>query len=605
LQDLTIAPAPERAFAGLVGFPGLDYVSPYSVAGRLYFLTLNVWRTPMNKDFHFHATFYSAMLAGYDLASATTIAHAGEYIDDSDESRLLSPEESGGVVPLATALTVWQTGGHADRNSTLTTIAQDRRMWTAFHFIPGNLDLHMPYQGPGEQGGVSDSFEYGPQQVQEFRSMCLPDSPLAIAMVNDTMQNHRDDLHMIGIRMHALIDTFAHMLFCGSAAWHVNDVDVRTEYQAPGKTDWQRFDVPKYTPQNPYYDSIMYTGHGRMGHIPDYPWIKYRYHPKWSAEPVVKDNPAMYKRAFEEMTQAMRCIRSGQTYAPQQAPLEGKLRDVVDGIIRKAPDHGGPALFYDWTDELCGHWIDSLQAFRKLAKDKEPGTENLNNLPLTEKSYPQYLEDQWVDEARGAGDKSKTNYHAFHKAVRAHLAYVEKALAEADLPILGGYHFATASDIRHMLDRDIRITCADHAGERFWEVVNSSRDDGKPVQLWGGKREQNVFRLSHEGFDRKRNGVDVFSVYNPSLDRYVSFWFDPGKDRIEGFPVTSKPQSPRVEAQAFPIVIHRDGTFRIHINADVAMVREGNNTGNGTKIVAAPTVGLHRPEAAEWRVVDA
>jgi hypothetical protein len=563
-------------------------------------LPFNLWSAPVNKDFHFHATFYSAMLAGYDLASATTIAHAGEYIDDSDEGRLLSQEESGGIVPLATALTPSQTAGHAGANSRLTTIAQDRRMWTAFHFIPGNLDLRHSYQGVRNQRAVADSFEYGRLQVQEFRSMCLPDSPLSVAMVNDTIKNHHDDLHMIGIRMHALIDTFAHMLFCGSAAWHVNDVGFSTEYQASEDSGWQSFTVPVASTVNPYYDSVMYTGHGRMGHIPDYPWIKYRYKPQWSAEPIEKDNPKMYMRAFKEMTQAMRCIRSGETYAPLQGPLSGKVRDLVDGIIRKTPDHDGHAMFYDWTDELCGHWVDSLEEFRVCAN--EPGAENLNNLPLSE-SYPRYVEDQWVDEARRAKDKSTTNYHAFHKAATAHLAFVEGALAEADLPILGGYHFATARDVRHMLDRNIRVTCADHVGERFWEVENSSSDDGTPVQLWEGKREQNVFRLRHEGHDK--NGVDVFSVHNPSLDRYLSFWFTPGKDRLDGFRMTSKPKSPRVETQAFPIVLGRDGTFRMHIASDVAMIREDNHTGNSTKIVVSQMGWINQPEAGEWRVVDA
>ncbi|MGD9158105.1 MAG: hypothetical protein PVG39_06855 [Desulfobacteraceae bacterium] len=45
----------------------------------------------MNIDFHYYGTYVAARLAGYDFTSAQTIAHAAQYVDDSDEVMLKDP----------------------------------------------------------------------------------------------------------------------------------------------------------------------------------------------------------------------------------------------------------------------------------------------------------------------------------------------------------------------------------------------------------------------------------------------------------------------------------------------------------------------------------
>ena len=170
---------------------------------------------------------------------------------------------------------------------------------------------------------------------------------------------------MIGIRMHVLIDTFAHMLFCGSAAWHVNDVNALPEMLVDG--EWVPMLIPVFATQEIYYNSLSYTGHGRMGHIPDYPWITYRYKPQWSATTIVKDNPKMYRRAFQEMVKAMSCIRNKQMYAPPKESeflsnddADKALLEEITKIITTTEDH-----YYnlqDYTDERCQNWIDALPA---------------------------------------------------------------------------------------------------------------------------------------------------------------------------------------------------------------------------------------------------
>lgn len=118
-------------------------------------------------------------------------------------------------------------------------------------------------------------------------------------MINDIIDNHKGkpyELQLIGLRMHVFADTAAHAFYAGTPAWHVNyvgdkvyDLTVNPKKEVP----WlPNLPGEQCTPAiTIYYDSIFYHGHGRMGSVPDYPWIKYEYSPKWSATPIIKDNP--------------------------------------------------------------------------------------------------------------------------------------------------------------------------------------------------------------------------------------------------------------------------------------------------------------------------
>jgi hypothetical protein len=78
--------------------------------------------------------------------------------------------------------------------------------------------------------------------------VCLPNSPLVREMINDLIANHRDDLHFIGLRMHVLADTWAHMYFAGIPAWYINDAgDTVNEIDASGTrtpVKWKRLWPP-------------------------------------------------------------------------------------------------------------------------------------------------------------------------------------------------------------------------------------------------------------------------------------------------------------------------------------------------------------------------
>jgi hypothetical protein len=543
----------------------------------------------MDIDFHYYATYVAALLAGYSKDEAVTIAHAGEYVDDSDNSRLLPVEKLAGLTPMVTALPFTQLiamGRMGDWSAS--TIAHDRRMWTAFHFLPGNLNYVHAYQGRTNEIAVFDRFEYNDLAREEFRSMCLPDSPLAIAMVNDTVNNHFGNLHLIGIRMHVLIDTFAHMLFCGSAAWHVNDVNAVPEIRFGDR--WLPMAIPLFSTQEIYYNSLAYTGHGRMGHIPDYPWITYRYKPQWSAETIVKDNPTQYLRAFQAMVLAMSCIRTGTPYAPPADGqfLEGSsddraLLEEIERIIRKSEPED--VFLQDYTDKRCKNWIAALPELAKHAATKLPAP-------------PSYDPDAWLKAAELSPSVKDSDYYRFQLAAHEHLHFVRKALDQAGLSLLGSMSFATKQDVGDILNRPMRIKRAGTGKDAcYWEIENSSTKEGTPIQLWkttNNNRAHNTWEIRF--IHTSPQGNDSFMIINPGLQRLATV----ASDRIEAHHDKTQ-QIPPNFTQYFFIIkrIQADGratyTFRSG-QTDRNIVSEGGYTGNSTKLKVEGSGGDH----ADW-----
>ena len=542
----------------------------------------------MDIDFHYYATFVAAVVAGYNQDEAAAIAHNAQYVDDSTPDRIL--HKAGiGFRPVVTTLGLGDEVDRADDWST-GTIARDRAMWTAFHFLPGNLDLKYPYHGAHESRGVFGSFKYDDLAKQEFRTLCTPDSPMAVAMVNDTVASHAGDLAMIGIRMHVLIDTFAHMLYSGSAAWHVNDVAAQPEVRL-SNGDFLPVAIPAftYTPQGFYYNSVAYTGHGRMGHVPDLPWVTYRYKPQWSKTPIVKDNPKEYRRAFQEMVTAMRCIRERRMYDPNQLDTDDRLErvlGVVSQIIGQPPavkDALVWGLLNDFPEQRCEVWIGKMKALGEAAG-------------LSLSAPPKYSADSWFDVAKKecpekVGD---TSYAHFHRAAATHLQWVKDAVRDAGLTLLGEEKYVTKEELVRVLDKPLRIYPA-ATKHTCWEVEDSSTHEGTPVQLWDGERASNLWEIQHA--EKSDDGTDRFYLYNPKLGRYATCDCAGQKrgSKPSGLPIRSfaKKDDAR-HLQRFAIARRRVGdvtTYTFHVADEYAIGMEGGNTGNSTKLKVAQLGG--------------
>lgn len=392
----------------------------------------------MYKDFHYYGTYVAACYAGYSAKEAQIIAHAAQYVDDSVHTLLINQGDYGiDFQPIPTCHTTselgWTTVGSGPSLSEL------HQVWVPFHFLPGNYKSQtLPdpnaslrikeYTGPTHDSGIFTSWKYDDKAKLEFKLLCLPESPISIAMINDIIDKHKGkpyELHLIGLRMHVLADTAAHAYYAGTPAWHVNDAGAKVyDLTVNPKKEVPWLPTPGGEQSTPattiYYDSIFYLGHGRMGSVPDYPWIKYEYSPKWSSTSIIKDNPVEYLKIFRQMVTALKCIREGKRFDVSNIePIDTKYISAVDNILRTK--HGFGLDNFNATGATnfrCGLWTNAI-----------------NNGSLGSVTRPEeYNADVWLNIVKQNGSVANTDYYEFNKAATMHLEFVKSCLGKDGVP---------------------------------------------------------------------------------------------------------------------------------------------------------------------------
>lgn len=396
----------------------------------------------MDIDFHYYATYAAARLAGYRADESSVIAYAAQYVDDSSMNHLVDSHGAYYIDEFKPVPTVHTNGELADYEFDIwrwggSYLDNLRQVWSVFHFIPGNYGAtpdKKSYQGPQSW----NLWRYGQVDQDEFKMLCLPNSGIATQMINDIREQHRGKnylLHLIGLRMHVLADTWAHMYYTGSPAWCVNDAgeDVFSRDAAGNerKVGWLRLNYKSWkrdtaeavgdqvndlyeheiaTPANPLFtNSAFYLGHGRMGHLPDYPWITYRYKPSWAGDWVVKNNPDSYVKAFRQMAWAMHCIRDNIPFDPLD-PNQDKVINVnqerlLRSIFLMQGEEGGRAD----SQRRCQMWVNKIHG-------------------LGLEAPPPYQDMRWLNEYKQSPDKSGTHYVHFNRSARLQFDLVAAAL---------------------------------------------------------------------------------------------------------------------------------------------------------------------------------
>ena len=120
----------------------------------------------------------------------------------------------------------------------------------------------------------------------------------------------------------------------------------------------------------------MNLGHGRVGHLPDYCFIRYKYLPAWGGyEEIVKDNPADYHNAFCQMIHAMKYLRGahetferGHYDTEAAAPYEKELQEILN---KRQLDASA-----DWKalgEKLSGHEIEPFDLEKYQAEYMSAG----------------------------------------------------------------------------------------------------------------------------------------------------------------------------------------------------------------------------------------
>ncbi len=257
----------------------------------------------MQLDFHYYATYCAACLAGHSHDESLTIAYSAQFVDNCTRSLI---EKIGGPKAAATTQSTMEL---ADANIDLIGLQDITRIWSSFHFLPGDLYAKYP------------KFRFK-RWLNKYRLICNPNGELLRDTVNLALGT---SLQARGIAIHILADTWAHRYFAGTPSFVINNAtdfyEICTENgeqvekrvifnHNPMSAD--EFTTQKYT--NSVFvsseNNVMNLGHGRAGHLPDYSYVRYKFMPAWGEyEYIYKDNPSDYYHAFCQMVYALKYLR--------------------------------------------------------------------------------------------------------------------------------------------------------------------------------------------------------------------------------------------------------------------------------------------------------
>lgn len=310
-------------------------------------------------DFHYYATYCAAYLAGYSHEESVDVAYWAAFVDNCSITllkKLNGPKE---------AVTTQYIAEMVDDTDTINGLHNIARIWCSYHFLPYDL--------------YAKSNHRPKRYMDRYRLICKPNGDL----IADTVNLAKDaDLQAVGIAMHVLADTWSHSYFAGIGSNVINDINsyfyeiiekdgIETERKVefkhlPGKDD---FEHSRYNNSIAHDSeaSIMCIGHGRLGHMPDYSFLKYKYMPAWgNYEVIVKDNPTDYFNAFCQMIYAMKYLRGEydsfekNTYETEcVAPWK---EEIIAMMKTRQYDHD--AEWKEMCTKISGHIVEPFDITR-------------------------------------------------------------------------------------------------------------------------------------------------------------------------------------------------------------------------------------------------
>jgi hypothetical protein len=282
-------------------------------------------------DFHYYATYSAAYIAGYSHEESSAIAYSAQFVDCCTVTlldKVLAPKKAA-----TTQMQLELMNARTDRVG----LQNITRIWAAFHFLPKDLS--------------ATKAKCGKRYLNKYRLICGPNGELLADTVNLAKGG---SLEAAGVAMHVLADTWAHMYFAGTPSLVINNTNYHLFEIVQSETDGETERQIKFShnpsaqddPETGFYvssvyqgneNSIMNLGHGRIGHLPDYSYIKYKYLPAWGEyEETVKDNPSDYYHAFCQMVYALKFLRGEikefetDTYAFDEVrPYESEIKAII------------------------------------------------------------------------------------------------------------------------------------------------------------------------------------------------------------------------------------------------------------------------------------
>ncbi|WP_078485135.1 DUF6765 family protein [Solemya pervernicosa gill symbiont] len=270
----------------------------------------------MTYDYHYHATMFAALTAGFEYDDAVEIASASLFVDYCDYSNFsynFNIEGENVGRPILTSqynnVSEW-----VDKS--------DPSIWALFHFLPGNFKV-------GDD--IKNHVVRDVQGVKLKEFITRPNSPF-VDYLRDSVPNQYHDFinsrprvsnYVAGIYAHIISDTYAHQDFSGFNQGSINDCGPSVLTNKNGEI--KELDVSFASTKDdlkaapPGFNANM--GHGRMGHMPDFGFAKYSYQPAWKKSNGKwvyheRDNKNEFIKAFTDLVSLFYRIRTGERDVP-------------------------------------------------------------------------------------------------------------------------------------------------------------------------------------------------------------------------------------------------------------------------------------------------
>jgi hypothetical protein len=302
----------------------------------------------MDQDFHYYATYYAASKGGYGKVRAQNIAKAANFIDFLSETTYAGyweiQDSSRKKLGTINAPRYSFQAGLAGSG-----VSPDDGLWSSFHFLPGNYTVDRQPNSTHVHGSdvaqALPGFELRNVErgdVSVGKRLTRPQSALSCAIMLDSISLANDtqrvknllacakqgvgvDLDsevlvekfsdmISGIRAHVVADTWAHQDWIGIPT-DLNTYDNDGSLTGCGikydDTTTKGMKKQVLRTANQYWNENLvgapngvHLGHGWMGHLPDFSFVKYEYLPLWMAKDKthLRDNPTVYRHALLELS---------------------------------------------------------------------------------------------------------------------------------------------------------------------------------------------------------------------------------------------------------------------------------------------------------------
>lgn len=340
----------------------------------------------MQKDMHYYGIYALARAAGVNIKTATDIATASQFVDDSDTvSEILS--DGGFLYHRATAHHPLDVPPNTDP-------ADQRCVWLPFHFIPGN-----------EGNSI------------EERLVCSKDSSIAKDIVEHALSLSKETYGpiLLGIALHVYADSFSHYGFSGisSKLNHVKPGSIDLKIENKTIFDYVKNKIELFFGRLATgATNLIGLGHGGVESCPDRPYLVWSFIYEHSNILEQRDNPTTYLEACEKIFNIFKKLISNNPSLSDGHTENsfGSIRATVQKIL----------ITEAAQDDRIKEWESSFKAG------------HMNTQPSAE-TIPAYNERYFAQHytelrTKNTQDEENTPAFQFLKAAKSHRDYVLESL---------------------------------------------------------------------------------------------------------------------------------------------------------------------------------